>query len=71
MMMKSTIFTTGWLLHGQLKHIRNTISNMANYVAIMSRLANSIIFADMEVFMTSVEQAKKGWKGIIQSDMLK
>jgi hypothetical protein len=37
----------------------------------MSRLANSIIFADMEAIMTSVEQAKKWWKGIIQSDMLK
>ena len=71
MMMKSTIFTLRQAPTWAAQTYRNTISNMANYVVIMSRLANSIIFADMEAIMTLVEQAKKGWKGIIQSNKLK
>jgi hypothetical protein len=43
---------------------RNAICNMANYMAITIRLANAMVFPNMEAFTMSMEQAKKNAKAL-------
>ena len=43
---------------------RNTICNMANYMAITIRLANAMVLPNMEAFTMSMEQAKKNAKAL-------
>jgi galactokinase/mevalonate kinase-like predicted kinase len=43
---------------------RNTICNMANYMAITFRLANAMVFSKIEAFTMSMEQAKKSAKAL-------
>jgi hypothetical protein len=43
---------------------RNTICNMANYMAITIRLANAMVLPNMEAFMMSIEQSKKTAKAL-------